>query len=153
VIRKSAVWSIVLSVLGLFAVLGAARGFDAWMEFLRRNNAITFSLSWTYATLWSFPLISLCLAALLILLFWFTVVQAPRRVWISLLYLLVGAFVVLYPEIYMTPALGPWLPEIRPLEITYTQYLLTAGGFVVITGLSSLILPRKNRNDLPPAEA
>lgn len=152
-IRRSASLSIIVSVVGLIAVLGAAWGFDAWMRFLMKDNAITFSLSGTYAILWSFPPISLCLAALLIFLFWFTVVQASRKVWISLLYLLVGAFIVLYPALYMTPAIGPWLPEIRPLELNNTNYLLTAGGFVAITGLSGLILPRKNRDEPSPAEA
>jgi hypothetical protein len=145
--RISAYLSRVVSFIVLIVVLGVAWGFDAWMEFLGRGNAQTFSLAW--ALFWSYPLIALLLAAMLLLLAWFVLSQAPRNVWISIVFLIVGLFIVLYPTLIFTPALCCWVPYIGPLQISRTLYLFSSGGFVAIIGLFGLILPHKARNDLP----
>ena len=137
----------VVSIIGLIVVLGAAWGFDRWIEFLDHRNAQTFSLVW--AILWSYPLIALLLAALLLLLAWFVLSQAPRNVWISLVFLIVGLIIVSYPTLIFTPALCCWVPYIGPLQLARTLYLFSSGGFVAIIGLFGLILPHKARNDLP----
>jgi hypothetical protein len=145
--RRSATLSSVVSILGLIVVLGVAWGFDAWMEFLGRRNAVTFSLTW--AIFYSYPLIALLLAAMVLLLAWFVLSQAPRNVWISLVFLIIGLFIVSYPTLIFTPALCCWVPYIGPLQLARTMYLFSAGGFVAIIGLFGLILPHKARNDLP----
>lgn len=145
--RRSAYLSKVVSIIGLIVVLGVTWGFDAWMEFLSQRNGQTFSLGW--AILWSYPLIALLLAAMLLLLAWFVLSQAPRNVWISLVFLVVGLFIVIYPALVFTPALCCWVPYIGPLQLSRTLYLFSSGGFVAIIGLFGLILPNKDRNDLP----
>jgi len=145
--RRSASLSSTVSVLGLIVVLGVAWGFDAWMELLSHRNAQTFSLAWVI--FWSYPLIAIFLAAILLLLAWFVLSQASKNVWISLVFLIVGLFIVIYPALVFTPALCCWMPYIGPLQLSQTKYLFSAGGFVAIIGLFSLILPNKNRNDLP----
>ena len=145
--RRSAYLSRVVSIIGLIVVLGVAWGFDTWMEFLSHRNAQTFSLVWVI--FWSYPLIALFLAAILLLLAWFVLSQAPGNVWISLVFLIVGLFIVIYPALVFTPALCCWVPYIGPLQLSRTMYLFSSGGFVAIIGLFGLILPNKDRNDLP----
>jgi hypothetical protein len=144
--HKPAFLSTIIPVLGLVVVLGAAWGFDALTDFVRYRNAQTFSL--TTLIMWLYSLIALCLAALLILLFWFTIIKAPRRVWVSLLYLLVGAFITVYPALYMTPAVAGWLPPLAPFQFSITMYLFSAGAFVAIMGAFSLILSEKSRKGI-----
>ena len=139
--------SMIRPVAGLLVVLGAAWGLDAVMKFLQYVNAQTFSLP--LVILWSYTLAGLCLAALLLLQFWFMLVKAPARAWVFMLYLLVGAFIVFYPSLYLTPGLAGWLPDLPAFAYSNTMYLFTAGGFVAITGLFGLILRRKERKVSP----
>ena len=113
--RRFASLSSAVSILGLIVVLGVAWGFDAWMEFLSRRNSQTFSLVWVI--FWSYPLIALFLAAILLLLAWFVFNPAPRNMWISLVFLIVGLFIVIYPALVFTPALCCWVPYLGPLQL------------------------------------
>ncbi len=132
-----------ISILGLVAVLAIARGLDAILESLRRRNAVTFELS--YVILWSQTLIALVLAGLLLLLAWFVLLRAPRNSWIAGLYLVIGAVLVLGPQLYFTPALSARIPEFVFSSIAITgSYQFLAGGFIFVIGLLSLILPRRD---------
>lgn len=91
-------------------------------------------------------LITLLLATLLLLLFWFVLDRAPRNVWIAAIYLLTGLFIVVSPEIYFTPALGWLIPQFMIASVlSFPSYMLFAGGFVAIMGLFILILPSRER--------
>ncbi len=138
----------IYSIVGLFVVLGVALGFDFLMDFLRRRNGQTFSL--TFVVLGAYPLTALFLAAISLLLFWFVLNRAPRNVWIALLYLIIGLFISLYPILYFTPAFGGLFyqfPRLNNILLTPLSYIFSAASFIAITGLFALILPRKKIND------
>ncbi len=134
----------VLSVVGLIVVLGIIGGLDALMAFLRHRNLETFTP--VSVIFWSQTLIALLLAALLLLLSWFVLQRARRNAWIAALYLLIGSFLVLSPQLYFTPALSYWIPEfVFASVILPGSYLFVAGGFVAMIGLFSLVLPSRER--------
>lgn len=139
-IRKS-IYPGLVSIIGLIAVLGIAWGFDAFMQFLNHRNAVTFSL--VPVIIWSLVVIALLLAAILLLLAWFVLSRAPRNVWVSLVFIVIGLFIVIYPALVFTPALCCWMPYIGPLQLTSTRYLFSSAGFVAIMGLLNLVLPSR----------
>ena len=133
----------VLSIIGVILVLGFARGFDALIAYLVKLNSQTFSLA--YIILWSHVFIAIFLAAILLLLFWFVLNRTPRNVWISIVFLLIGFFMVATPILYFTPlfcCLPARLESFLFPPALYTSYTFSSGGFVVIMGLFALILPR-----------
>lgn len=135
--------SVVLSLIGLVLVLGIARGFDALIAYLAKENALTFSL--TYVMMWSYIFFDLCLAAILLLLFWFVLNQTPRLAWVSMLFLLIGSFIVASPILYFTPpfcCLPPLLESLLFPPSSFASYTFSSGGIVTIIGLFALILPR-----------
>ena len=131
-------YSGVSSVVGLIVVLGTARGIDALMAILQHRNAETFSLN--SVILWSYALITLFLAAILLLLFWFVLNRAARNVWVAMIYLLTGLLIVVYPAIYLTPALCCWFPQFDASVLSPTSFMFSSGGFIAIVGLFMLIL-------------
>ena len=134
----------VISVVGLIAVLGITGGLDAFMAYLGRPNAQTFTLP--YVILWTQALSSLLLAALLLLLFWFVLTRAPRNVWIAALYLLVGLFLGFFQVLYFIPAIGGWMPYLfYGLLLSATSHTILAGSFIAIIGLFMLILSRRKQ--------
>jgi hypothetical protein len=135
----------IVSIAGLVLLLAIARGADALMEFLKRRNAETFDLN--SVVFGSYTLIGLAFAALTLLLFWFMLNRAPRNVWIALLYVLAGTFVVIYPDLSFTPALCCWFPPFDPFIVLPTSYLSFSGAFIAIIGLYMLILPRATHTD------
>jgi hypothetical protein len=141
-IRKSP-YPAVVSIIGLFVVLGIAGGFDALIQFLYRRSLETPSLGFVIA--WSLALFALLLATILLIFAWFVLSHAPRNVWISLVFLIVGLFIVIYPALVYTPALCCWMPYIGPLQISRTMYLFSSGGFVASIGLLAVVLPGRER--------
>lgn len=93
----------VYSVIGLIIVLGISLGSDFLMTTLTRNSA---TLSSPFIIIWSSGFIALLLAAALLLSFWFVLNRAPKRIWVALIFLLSGLFIVGYPILYFTPAFG-----------------------------------------------
>ena len=134
----------VYSVVGLVAVLGITWGLNAFMAYLGRHNAQTFTLP--YLILWAQSLSSILLAVLLLLLFWFVLTHTPRNIWIAALYLLVGLFFGFFQELYFVPAIGGWMPYFfyGPL-LSATSPTILAGSFIAIIGLFMLILPRREQ--------
>jgi len=136
---------VLVSTTGLIGLLGIAWGCDGLMQFLRYQNMQTFSLS--YIILWVYALISLLLAAAWLLLAWVVLVRLPGNSGVSLLYLLVGLFILAYPALYLTPALCCSLPDIRAIQLAPSMYLYCSGGWLAIIGLAGLVLRgRKSSN-------
>jgi hypothetical protein len=129
-------YPVIVSIVGFFVVLGIAWGSDTISRFYNLNNMEPHVLNFIY--LWFYPLITLLLAAILLILAWFVLIQAPRNVWISLVFLVTGLFLVFYLALYFIPELG--LPSIDVLLNTHTSYLSSSGGFIAIIGLLALVL-------------
>jgi hypothetical protein len=135
----------VYSVIGLIIVLGMALGSDFLMASLSHRNAVTFSL--TFIIFWSYAPIALLLAAASLLLFWFMLNRAPRNIWVALIFLLTGLFIVAYPILYFTPALGGLFyrfPQLNDILLSPHSYTFSVGSLIAVTGLFALILPRGN---------
>ena len=129
-------YPVIVSIVGFFVVLGIAWGSDTISRFYNLNNMEPHVLNFIY--LWFYPLITLLLAAILLILAWFVLIQAPRNVWISLFFLVTGLFLVFYLALYYIPALG--VPSIDVLLNTHTSFLNSSGGFIAIIGLLTLVL-------------
>jgi hypothetical protein len=127
---------VVVALGGLIGFLGIAWGCDALMQFLRYQNAQTFNLS--FVIFWAYALIAMVLAAAWLSLAWLVLVHLPGNAWVSLVNLLCGAFIVTYPVLYYTPALG--LPDIKPMQFFgLTMNLYFSGGCVAVIGLAGLV--------------
>jgi len=104
--------------MGLIIVLGIALGSDFLMTSLIHPNTGTFS---PITILWSYVLIALILAAASLLFFWFVLNRVPRNIWVALVFLLPGLFIVTYPILYFTPAFGGLfykLPQLNDILIS-----------------------------------
>ncbi len=132
------------SIVGLIIVLGLSLGFDFLLDFLVRRNSVTFTLS--YVILWAYPLTALIFTAVSLFVFWFVLNRAHRNVWVGLIFLILGLFIVLYPILYFTPAFGGLFspfPRLNNILATPRSYIFSAGAFFAITGLFVLFFPRK----------
>ena len=137
----------VYSVIGLIIVLGITLGSDFLMTSLIHRNAVAFGTFSPTFFLWSYVLLALLLAATSLLLFWFVLNRGPRNIWVALIFLLTGLFIVTYPILYLTPAFGGLfyhLPQLKDILSSPQSYTFFSGGFIAITGLFTLILPRGN---------
>jgi len=136
----------IISVAGLIVTLGGARGLDAMIAALGHINAETFWLP--LAILWAYSIANLVLAALSLLLFWLVFNRAPRSVWVAVVFVLVGLFIVTYPILFYAPGFCCWA---HPLDVLLTNLLpfpshtFTAGGIIAIIGLFALVLPREKQ--------
>jgi hypothetical protein len=139
--NRKPIHPVLVSLTGLVGVLGIARFCDALMQFLQYQNAQTFSLS--HVILWAFAPVALLLAAVWLLVAWVVLIRLPGNAWVSLVYLLVGAFIVAYPALYYTPALCCGLPDIDLIHLEPSTYLYAAGGFAAIIGLVGLVWRRR----------
>ena len=136
----------VYSVIGLIVVLGIALGSDFLMASLGRRNAVTFSL--TFIIFWSNVLLALLVTAASLLLFWFVLNQAPRNIWVALIFLLAGLLIVTYPVLYFIPTLGGSFyppPQLNNILLSSHSYTSSLGGIIAVTGLFAFILPRGKR--------
>jgi hypothetical protein len=133
---------VVVSITGLIGVLGIAWLCDGLMQFLRYQTAETVSLN--AVIFWIFGLVALVLAAVWLLVAWVVLIRLPGNVWVSLLYLVCGLFIVFYTALYYSPAYSPilccWLPNIAAIQLGSTMYLYSSGGWVAIIGLAGLVL-------------
>jgi hypothetical protein len=126
--------STVVSILGLIVVLGIAWCSDAVRQYYNIKNFDVRTV--IFANFWGYPLIVLLFAALMLILAWFVLIQAPKNAWICLVFLVIGLLIVFYPALYYVPAIG--LPSIDVL-LNPTSNLFSSGGFIAIIGLIALI--------------
>ena len=131
----------VISIVGLIVLLGMALGFDVLATFMGHN--IIFTFPWgAYIWMWSSTLTDLLLAAVSLLLFRFVINQAPRNVWVGLIFLLTGLFFAAYPILYYIPNFLPALPpSLATLLATPRSYISYSGGLIAMMGLFTLVLP------------
>jgi predicted outer membrane repeat protein len=135
----------VYSVVGLIMLVGIALGSDFLLTSLTHRSAETFSSP--FVIFWSSSLITVLLAAASLLLFWFVLNRAPRNILVALIYLLTGLFIVMYPILYFTPALGGFfyqLPQLNDILVSHNSGTFSSGGLIAVTGLFTLLLPRRN---------
>jgi asparagine N-glycosylation enzyme membrane subunit Stt3 len=138
-------FSATVSVLGLIVVFGTAWGLDTLLAYLLKRNAETFGLF--FAIQWANGFSVLFVAAFLLSLFWFVIMRAPRNIWVALIYLVTGLFIVVYPVLYYISAIHSWLPHIEALVSMCSSHLHYSGGFVAIMGLSALLFTKGKRAD------
>ncbi len=140
----------VLSVAGLIVVLGIALGFDA-LTTIRQLSIEALPLSlfvfWHYAFNY---LAVLLLAAVTLFLFWFVLNRASRNVWIALIFLLTGSFVLAYPVLYYTPTFCclPLPAQLNNILINSRSYFFYSGSFIAIMGLFELVFPKGKGKEL-----
>ena len=130
---------VLVSLAALVGFLGIAWGCDGLIQFLRYQNAQTFSL--TYVILWTYALTALVLAVA-----WLVLVRLPGNFLVSLVNLLVGLFIVAYPALYYSPLLCCGLPDLKAIQPGPSMDLYSSGGWLAVVGLAGLVRTgRKNR--------
>ena len=135
---------IALSVSSLILVLAIGWGCDAVTQFITHQISQEFSRPWMTIYFWSSSVFVLLLAAIWLLLFWITIFRTNKNVWIGLIYLLVGLFIVLYPAFYNIPVFCCWIPNIMIFQIdASTKYLQSSGGVIIMIGLFALFRSAK----------
>jgi hypothetical protein len=140
-LNRKPIHPVLVALTGLVGVLGIARFCDAVMQFLQYLNAQTFSLN--YVIFGVYALVTLLLAAAWLLVAWVVLMRLPGNAWVSLVYLLVGLFMLAYPLLYYTPALCCGLPNLDQIHLEPNTYLYSSGGFAAIIGLVGLVWSRK----------
>jgi hypothetical protein len=128
---------VLVGLTGLIGILGIARLCDGLIQFLWYQQTQTFSLS--YVIFWAYALVALLLAAVWLLVAWMVLVRLPGNLWVSLVYLLVGLFIIAYPALYYTPALCCGLPNIDLIQLEPATYLYSSAGLAAIIGLAGLV--------------
>jgi len=140
--KSNVITSIVLPVTGLFVVLALALGCDIWVQTLRTMNSRTFSLGASLFLSYSFT--SLLVAGGLLSLFWILVTKSGRNIGAGVLYLVVGLFIVFNVSLYfLLPALDKLHFLFIPDLLQPPSYMFITGGFVAVTGLILMLLPKK----------
>jgi hypothetical protein len=135
---------IALSVSSMILVLAIAWGCDAATQFITDQISQEFSRPWIKIYFWSSPVFVLLLAAIWLLLFWITIFRTSKNVWVGLIYLLVGLFVILYPAFYNLAVFCCWIPNIKIFQIdASTKYLQSSGGVIIMVGLFALFRSAK----------
>ena len=138
----------VYSVIGLVVVLGIALGSDFLITAMTSPfNPVAKAFSSHYVIFWFYTFLALLLAAVSLLLFWFVLNWAPRNIWVALIYLLTGLFILTYPILYFIPALGGSFyspPQLNNILLSPHSYTFFSGSIIAVTGLFTLILPRRN---------
>ncbi len=131
-----------ISVIGMLVVLGIAGGLDVLLTHLGKVSAQSFSP--LYVLPWAYSLSFLLMAALLLLLFWYVITQAPRNGWVAALYLVVGLFFAFYLQLYFWPPVGERMPVfLTTMALSISMLTIRAGSFIASMGLFMLILPRR----------
>jgi hypothetical protein len=87
----------------------------------------------------------LLVAGGLLSLFWVLLTISPRNIWIDLIYLLAGVFMVLAFSLYFLLPSHGWLPNFIPDILTPNSYLFITGGFLGIMGLMLILLPKTDK--------
>jgi hypothetical protein len=62
-------------------------------------------------------------------------IRLPGNIWVSLVYLLCGLFIVAYPALYYSPALCCGLPDLAAIQLAPSMYLYASGGWLAVIGL------------------
>ncbi len=134
-----------LAIGGLIAVLALVRGFDALDRLLVLRLGA--SMQMMYASLWLKTLQAMVSITILLLLFWFLLNRPRKDYWIATLYVLVGAFLMIFPQIFFSPAFD-WLSNgsLRNWLLSPSSATQMTGGLLAVIGLFSLVLPGSERS-------
>lgn len=140
------------AILGMIAALVVAYGLDQWIFQLRKESARTFVMA---PALWGRLAANLITAAILLLLAWFVLTRVERSMGVTIIFLIAGLGVMLYPmtnlvldiPIFSFLARSPFR-EARAalLEVGFNSLNAFSSAFVVVIGLFNLIPRRKASN-------
>ena len=128
--------SVILPLVGMMIILALAYGIDILIKTLKEQNAyysLDDILLWTYAA--TNPLLN----GALLLLFWRIMTKTTRSIWVGVIYLAVGMYLVISLGLYRFTG-NLFYPPVPGSLLFYS-----IGGIGLI-GLLLLILPRVTPN-------
>jgi hypothetical protein len=128
--------SVILPLVGMMIILALAYGFDILIKTLKEQNAY-YSLD--DILLWTYAATNLLLNGALLLLFWRIMTKTTRSIWVGVIYLAVGMYLVISLGLYRFTG-NLFYPPIPGSLLFYS-----IGGIGLI-GLLLLILPRVTPN-------
>jgi hypothetical protein len=138
----------IIAILGMMAALVVAYRLDRWLIQARKEAAETFIL---FPVLWEKLAANLIAAAMVMLLAWFVLIRLERSISLTIIFLIAGLGVMLYPmtnlvldiPMFSFLARSPFR-EARAalLEAGFNSLNAFSSAFVVAIGLFNLI-PRQ----------
>lgn len=128
--------SVILPLVGMMIILALAYGFDILIKTLKEQNAY-YSLD--DILLWTYAATNLLLNGALLLLFWRIMTKTTRSIWVGVIYLAVGMYLVISLGLYRFTG-NLFYPPVPGSLLFYS-----IGGIGLI-GLLLLILPRVTPN-------
>jgi uncharacterized membrane protein len=125
------------SLAGMLISLFLFFGLDRWLadqaKIARDNTDFRSYVLWI-------TLIGFAIAALLYVLSWLTLFRSQRSTPISIIFIVVGLVVYLYPVLYLwSPVWAPWLP--LPYLFSYDTPVAYTGVFITVLGFLHLSQP------------
>ena len=128
--------SVILPLVGMMIILALAYGFDILIKTLKEQNAY-YSLD--DILLWTYAATNLLLNGALLLLFWRIMTKTTRSIWVGVIYLAVGMYLVISLGLYRFTG-NLFYPPVPGSLLFYSM------GGIGLIGLLLLILPRVTPN-------
>jgi hypothetical protein len=128
--------SVILPLVGMMIILALAYGFDILIKTLKEQNAY-YSLD--DILLWTYAATNLLLNGALLLLFWRIMTKTTRSIWVGVIYLAVGMYLVISLGLYRFTG-NFFYPPVPGSLLFYSM------GGIGLIGLLLLILPRVTPN-------
>jgi hypothetical protein len=151
VITKIKTWlTDIALVLGLLVLLFISNVFDQRMNSMLHQTTLRVSP-------WVFPVAILLIGTVIFLLFWFMQNRLPKRIWVAIIYLVIGLFIAFAWNLSSVEIFQAIIPRYLPKSVVPTKvllntifdprsYLYIAGSLAGIAGLLLLILPGNKKN-------
>lgn len=131
--------SVILPLVGMMIILALAYGFDILIKTLKEQNGMTYSLT-VYILMWMYVATNLLVNGALLLLFWGIMTKTTRSIWVGVIYLAVGMFLVISLLLYVYGITDIFYPPVPGSLLFY------ASSGIGMIGLFILILPRVTPN-------
>ena len=129
---------LVITLIGLAAIYAL----DNWLHNLQLQGSSTFNIA---PYIWASSIANLIVAALILLLAWYTLWKKRKNVLIATFFTLVGLIWAFYPVIiFLTGIDFFWLPAVAfrgPASL-----FLTASAFIAGIGILTFLLPEHQQN-------
>jgi len=130
--------SVILPLVGMMIILALAYGFDILIKTLKEQNGMTYSLD--DILMWTYVATNLLVNGALLLLFWGIMTKTTRSIWVGVIYLAVGMFLVISLLLYVYGITDIFYPPVPGSLLFY------ASSGIGMIGLFILILPRVTPN-------
>jgi hypothetical protein len=125
--------AIAISLLGMLLTFLLAYGLDRWTLALQQTVVQTYVVA---PYLWISSAANLLLAGVLLLLGWYLAVRAPKNLWVSLAFIIIGLLFT-----FSTAIIYGVTSELPPASLSayLTPRVLISGAFIAAAGIAAMV--------------